>query len=60
MRKATHRAVIREVTTRASSDNLSILRSFQSSVAGKRKMTNDEISSNDILAWPDIWFSKPL
>jgi hypothetical protein len=42
------------------SGNLLLLRSFQSHAIGKRRMVNNEMPSNDILAWPDICFTKPL
>ncbi len=42
-RKATHRVVIKKVNTRVGNGNLLVPRSFQSRVARKKRMTNDEI-----------------
>jgi len=44
---------------KAGSDNLLVIRSFQSRVNGKRKMINNEILSSDISTWLKICFTKP-
>ncbi len=42
-----------------SNNNLLVPKSFQSCVIGKRKMTNDEIPSNDILTLTNICLTEP-
>ncbi len=39
--------------------NLSILKSSQSREVRKRRMTDDEQPSNDILTWPNISSMEP-
>jgi hypothetical protein len=48
------KVIIKEVSTRANSDNLLIFKSFQYCVAGKKRMTDDKQLSNDISARLDI------
>jgi hypothetical protein len=47
-RKPTREVVIREINMRMNSNSMSILRSFQSHVVGKKRMIDDEHPSNDI------------
>ncbi len=44
---------------RASSDNLLVPRSFQFQANGKRRMTNEEIPSNDISIGLNIYSIEP-
>jgi len=44
------KVVIKKVSTRTCSGNLSILKSSQSCVVGKKKMIDNEIPFSDILA----------
>jgi hypothetical protein len=49
-RKATCRVIIKKVNVRTCNNNSSFPKSFQFCVVGKRKMIDNEIPSNNILA----------
>jgi hypothetical protein len=59
-KKDVYKVVIKKVSMRTCSGNLSILKSSQSCVAGKEKMTDNEIPFIDILAQLNICSVKPL
>jgi hypothetical protein len=54
------KVVIREISMRMNSGPMSILRSSQFHVVGKRRMTNDEHPFSGILARLDISSMEPL
>ncbi len=56
-KKTIHGVVIREVNTRRSNGNLSIL-SSQFKTVVKRRMVDEEQCSNEVLTWPDICFME--